>query len=282
MKTVLVTGANGALGRVMTAQMANEGYRVFAADRVVHGKDDIELDVCDQKKVAGVIADTKPDLLVHLAAAFTDDFEAAYALNVEATRNILNQVKAETRPIRVVLIGSAAEYGFIRSEDNPIREDHLLTPLSIYGLTKAWQSQLAGFFASQGVDVIVARIFNLEGPDLSERLFVGRVQKQIREIQAGQRQNIEVGPLSAIRDYISLKDATRQLIAIAKHGQSGQIYHVASGNPVVMRDLLARTLARYGLNMSIVREAAVLSNRTGYDVPEIYADISRTKQLLSL
>ncbi len=75
---------------------------------------------------------------------------------------------------------------------------------------------------------------------------------------------------------------SRQILAIARYGKAGQVYNVASGEPVLMRDLLARILSAHGLDMSIVREAESLSNRTGYDVPVIYADMTRTNQLMSL
>jgi GDP-4-dehydro-6-deoxy-D-mannose reductase len=77
-----------------------------------------------------------------------------------------------------------------------------------------------------------------------------------------------------------LDHAVNQLMAIAEHGSAGEVYHIASGTPVTMRELLARELARYGLRDSIVDEAAALSNRYGYDAPSIYADIGKTTALL--
>jgi len=152
------------------------------------------------------------------------------------------------------LIGSAAEYGVVRLEENPIREDRVLNPVSIYGLTKAWQTQLAGYYASSGVDVVVARVFNLDGPRLSERLFIGRLQKQIAEVLACQKTVIELGPLTAIRDYVSTDEAADQVLAIAEHGETGRVYHVASGLPVKMRDILVRYLSIHKLDASIVHE----------------------------
>lgn len=282
MKTVLITGANGALGRVLTARLkAENGARVVATDCATESGC-AALDVREPKQMAKALTDAKPDIVIHLAASFTNDFAEAYALNVEAARNLLAFALTSKMEARIVLIGSAAEYGVIRPEDNPVSEDHILNPVSVYGLTKAWQTQLAGFYAGLGADAVVARIFNLDGPNLSERLFIGRIQKQIRALQASERKTIDVGPLSAIRDYVSLEEASRQILAIARYGKAGQVYNVASGEPVLMRDLLARILSAHGLDMSIVREAESLSNRTGYDVPVIYADMTRTNQLMSL
>lgn len=282
MHTVLVTGATGALGQAVVKRLqANPANNIIATSRT--GKDGYApLDVSNPQQVKDILERTRPDLILHLAATFTNDFNQAYAINVDAARHILESVQQAGLDTRIVLIGSAAEYGVIQPDENPVTEDHALNPVSVYGLTKAWQTQLAGFYASRGVDVIVARVFNLDGANLSEQLFIGRLQKQIADVLAGQRAVIEVGPLTAGRDYIDVDAAAEQLLAIARHGKSGHVYHVASGKLVTMREMLQRYLDKHQLAPTIVKEAAELSNRAGYDVPVIYADISRTLQLMDM
>ena len=281
MKTVIVTGAAGALGQAVIARLQGYcSYRVVATSRRDGGVNGIRLDVRDRDRLESTIDSVKPDIVLHLAATFANDFDEAYSVNVAATKHLLDIVEQSARRTRVLVVGSAAEYGVVRSEENPIREDRILTPVSVYGLTKAWQTQLAGLYATRGVDVVVARIFNLAGPGLSERLFIGRLQKQIEEVLAGQKSAIELGPLSAIRDYVSTNEAADQILAIATRADAGRVYHVASGIPVTMRAILARYLTSNGLEASIVREEAGLSNRSGYDVPLIYADVSSTSQLM--
>jgi hypothetical protein len=79
---------------------------------------------------------------------------------------------------------------------------------------------------------------------------------------------------------LKLDAAAEQIAAILTYGDAGQIYHVASGSPITMRELLERSLIGHGLDMAIVREAPSLSNRIGYDVPVIYANVTRTTMLL--
>ena len=149
MKTVLVTGATGALGQAVITYLRNTGkYQVIATSR--HGDNEtiFSLDVGNAEQFTSVLNRTKPDLLLHLAATFVNDFDEAYAINVDATRHLLNTVQKLGLTMRILLVGSAAEYGAIRPEENPIREDHALNPVSIYGLSKAWQTQLAGLYAS--------------------------------------------------------------------------------------------------------------------------------------
>jgi nucleoside-diphosphate-sugar epimerase len=280
MRTVLLTGASGALGLALAARLRQqENYRVVATSRHAEEALGLRLDVCDRRMLAIAFDRFAPDWVLHLAGTFASDLDEAYRVNVESARYILDTVEGLAAPVRVVLAGSAAEYGRVRPEENPIREDRILNPVSAYGLTKAWQTQLAGFYASRGVDVVVARIFNLDGPGLSERLFVGRLRRQIEEVLAGRRVAIELGPLSAIRDYVSTDEAAAQILAIAGGAAAGRVCHVASGIPVTMRELLDRYLSAYKLDATIVHEAAG-SDREGYDAPAIYADVTAIKQLM--
>ena len=278
-RRLLITGVTGALGQALMARLeANPSDLVVFAPRRSDDCDPLDLRRHDQ--IERTVERTRPDLIMHLAATFSNDFDEAYAVNVNATRHLLKAIEDSGLSTRLVLIGSAAEYGLVPVEDNPIVEDHVLHPVSIYGMTKAWQTELAYVHAIRGLNVIMARVFNLIGPGLSERLFIGRLHKQIDELRRGERERIEVGPLSAIRDYISIDDAITQLLAIADYGEPGEVYHVASGQPVVMRELLARELAAHGLQDSVIVEGSELSNRRGYDVPLIYADINKTAALL--
>jgi GDP-4-dehydro-6-deoxy-D-mannose reductase len=91
-----------------------------------------------------------------------------------------------------------------------------------------------------------------------------------------------MGPMSAVRDYITFNEAAVQIEAVALHGKAGNIYHIASGRPVTVRDVLRQHLVSHGLDMTCVEEGAEHSNHAGYDVPVVFADISKTRQLLSM
>jgi nucleoside-diphosphate-sugar epimerase len=291
MKKVLVTGATGALGKAVIAAIAGASARssttasrwqVFPCSRSAAVEATLSLDVRDPTRVNSVIRELKPDLVLHLAATLSDDFDEAFAVNVSGARNLCEAIAASGHPTRLLLAGSAAEYGEVQPEDNPLRTNHPLRPVSLYGMTKAWQSMLGMYYAQSGVDVVIARIFNLDGPGLSDRLFSGRIRNQLAAIRQGKQQRLNIGPLSAVRDYVSLETAARQIMAIAEQGRSGRVYHVGSGKGITMRELLRSYLAGEGQDFSIVDEASANSNRKGYDVPVIYADISETNALLAL
>lgn len=285
MKKVLITGGSGALGRAVIARMDQiGGYQVITAGRqcVNDSMAHMHCDVCNHEQLSAVFNQAEPDVVLHLAATFTGNLDEAYATNVAPAKHILDLVQRSRLNTRVILIGSAAEYGVIRRDENPVQESRVLAPVSIYGVSKAWQTQLVGLYRSRGLDVVCARIFNLYGPGVSGHLFAGRLRNQIDEVLAGKKSVIEIGPLTAIRDYISTEEAAIQLLAIAAHGESGEIYHVASGVPVTMREILmCQLVEKSGLDPSIVQESSSFSNHSGYDIPTIYADITKTKQLFA-
>ena len=281
MRRALVTGAGGALGRALVARLSTApDWQVVATGRSPAKPGVEQLDVTCRERVVRAIAATQPDVIFHLAANFSKDFDEAYDGNVCGSRNLLESLAATGSSGRLLLIGSAAEYGLVRPEDNPITEGQPLRPMTVYGLTKAWQTQLGLLHASRGADVVIARLFNLRAVGLSESLFVGRVERQIAEVLAGARSTIEVGSLDSVRDYVSAADAVEQILAIATCGIAGNVYHVGSGSPVGMRDLLSSMLAEHGLGMDLVTDRSPSSSHQGYDVPIAYADMTKTRHLV--
>lgn len=283
MKTAVLVGGSSSLGKAMADLLqADQCWRVISAGRTLSEKVGQLVNVGDRNSIQGLIEQFRPSLLVNLVATFGADFDESYQLNVISTKNILESVQQLSYPCRVVTIGSAAEYGLVAPEDNPISEARVLKPVSVYGLTKSWQTLLAHQFSQHGVDTVNCRVFNLIGPSMSSRLFVGSVQQQIRRLKSGHTNKILVGPLGAIRDYLSTREAATQILAIAKLGKAGETYNVGSGEQTSMRSLLQSMLTSEGLSPDCVEEASLSSSRKSYDVPVIYADMAKTNDLLRI
>lgn len=278
---ILVTGAAGFLARPLLELLRKENHELHGVDfRPVQAAVSHQCDLGNAAEVAALIRAVQPDRVFHLAGTFTNEFAADFTGNVTTTQHLLEAVCTSAPAARVVLIGSAAEYGCVRPEENPVPEDHPLAPVSLYGWSKVCQTHLAGFYHRvRGADVVLARLFNLSGKGASPRLFVGRLNEQIARFNRGETQEILVGNLNSVRDYVSTDEAARQLAGIANHGQAGKVYHVGSGVPVKMRDLLERMLAEAGIGLESVR-VAVGEPAGKLDIPMIFADMQRTKALL--
>lgn len=282
--TILVTGASGGFGSAFVPMLRADTEELVIAS----GKNEstcvsyMKCDFTDEVAVRELIGSIKPRLIYHLVGSFTGQFEQDFKVNVLSSKYIFDSVLADNLGTRVVLFGSAAEYGAVLASDNPISESHSCCPVSVYGLTKYFQTDMAQFyFRTKLIDVVVARVFNIAAKGLSERLFYGRAEKLIQRYKAGHVQHLEFGYLGSERDYIELDQLKEQLLAVAKYGISGEIYNVGSGIPQKMRTILDGLLEREGIiNVNVIETSSELIGRKGIDVPVIYADISKVSNLL--
>ena len=275
-KRVLVTGATGFTGRHLVDLL-----RCHTAGEIIRsgrksGDGIVRMNLADQHEVRQVIGSIRPTEIFHCAGAFTNVWELDLSANVEWTRNLLETVRILDPACRVLLIGSASEYG------NPfagaVTEATQLRPVTIYGLTKAMQTVLMEYlFRNSGMDIVMARTFNLFGQGCSPNLFPGRVAEQIERVQQGLQAKIVLRSLVSRRDYLHVNDAVRAYARIMNHGRTGEVYNVGSGVPMKMLDLLQKLLLETGLTMNDVTSHP--DDQTESNVPEVYADITKLSAL---
>jgi dTDP-4-dehydrorhamnose reductase len=147
---ILITGSSGMLGVDLCGELRG-GCEVIGAD-IVHSPQSIvhsfkKCDITDKKEVAGVIAEAKPDVVIH-AAAWTDvdgcerDSGKAYRVNSEGTKNVALACKAANS----VLIYISTDYVFDGRKRTPYRETDRAYPINVYG-----DSKLKGEEAIRGI-----------------------------------------------------------------------------------------------------------------------------------
>jgi len=280
---ILITGASGFSARYLKELLGRDpDAELYLTDLVESGDRNIlRCDLTQSGQVEGLIEEVRPARIFHLVGSFTNHYETDYSVNVLSTKNILDALLELDLKCRMLLIGSASEYGLVQSGDNPVAETCPLRPVRIHGLTKVYQTMLMDFYCRvYQMDLVMARVFNLYGDDrsISNRLFLGRVYEQIDKIKDGKLSGLKVGNLEARRDYIDVEDAVRCYVKIMDKGKAGEVYNVGSGSPVKMRDLLIRILRQEGLDESVVEEASPsVLDRT--DIPEIFADMRKFNTL---
>lgn len=281
MKTVLITGANSVLGKTLSNRINSKyGWMLIKTTRNVGSSNYEKLNVRDKQAVLKIVKKKKPDLIFHLAATYSSNLSSALKTNVMGAEHLLNAISKNKKKIRLVLIGSAAEYGRILPSENPVKESQILRPVSIYGLTKAWQTQLGLQWSSGGFDVVIARLFNLMGSGFSKRLFIGHLENEIRRVKLGKQKYIQTGSLETIRDYIHVNQAVDQIIAIGLHGAAGEVYNVGSGRSVKMESLLKKTLSINNLKFSIVKRKNNKNKKEQFSIHKVVASISKVNKLI--
>ncbi|MBI5888781.1 MAG: NAD-dependent epimerase/dehydratase family protein [Deltaproteobacteria bacterium] len=279
-KTVLITGMHGFIGRHLAAALreAFHGVRVEGVDRAGrHESPDCRgLDLLEPECAVRVIGGVRPDYIFHLAGVvYSKDLRELYRGNVETTVNILDAVKKAGLPARVVVAGSAAEYGDVSSEDLPISEKLVPNPASPYGVSKVWQTTVARYYAQTGVDTVVGRLFNVIGQGAPEGLSIGAFAGQLKKIRRGDLPpELSVGNLKPRRDFIDVVDACRGLAAIAEKGRSGEIYNICSGSSVSMESVLGMMIEASGLEVRVAIDPARFKGADAGDVRGSSAKIS--------
>jgi GDP-4-dehydro-6-deoxy-D-mannose reductase len=278
---VLITGAAGFTGRHLSALLSKEaGNQLVLIDRKA-SQGILSCDLAKPEEVEGILKDQAPDQIYHLAGTFTNDYGLDHASNVESSKNLLDAVvKLKLNP-KILLVGSAAEYGDVPEAENPVKENRPLRPVSVYGLTKAMQTQLMLFYAATTtLRLVMARTFNLMGKGVSDRLFVGKIYQQIDELKKNKLQKITTGFLGAERDYLPVEEAVRKYKVLMEKGAPGEVYNVGSGKGIKMSSLLYKILQENGLSMDVVLERAVEATPK-HNVMRMVADTGKLTALES-
>jgi GDP-4-dehydro-6-deoxy-D-mannose reductase len=150
-------------------------------------------------------------------------------VNVDGTVNVLEAVRAERPEARVLLASTCEVYG--NAERIPTPEDEPVRPVSPYAASKA-AAELA--CAVSGLDVVVARAANHEGPGRDERFAVGSWTRQLARLEAEGGGALLVGDLSAERDILDVRDVCRAYRLLLDTAVPAGTYNVASGETVSM------------------------------------------------
>lgn len=281
MTKVLITGAQGVSGRNLAALLGpDQGKRVYLTDlETASGHDRFSCDLTDAAAVEGMVAEIGPDQIYHLAGDYSHDYETNYRVNVLATKYLLDACLKQALCVKVLLIGSSAEYGVVLPGENPVREDHPLSPVSTYGLSKVYQTALMKYYRNVfAMDIVMARTFNLLGDGFSRKLFVGNLLQQIVDYKNGVIDKILVGNLENRRDYLHVSEAVRCYEIIMEKGLPGEIYNVGSGQSTKVDDILAEVIAENGIDRSAIGFLENIS-AAKLDIRDIYADISKFSNL---
>jgi GDP-4-dehydro-6-deoxy-D-mannose reductase len=182
---------------------------------------------------------------VHLAAqssvaASWSDPESTLRTNVLGLLHVLDAVRSCGLSPRILVIGSAEEYGQVDLQDIPIREEAPLRPASPYAVSKVAQSFLALQYAlSHRMEIVRTRTFSHTGPGRGEAFAESSFARQIAEVLAGRRPPvIEVGNLDPVRDFSDVRDVVRAYWSLLEHGRPGEVYNVCSGASVRIGEIL--------------------------------------------
>lgn len=269
---IFVTGACGQVGSHVTELLLARGDQVLGLDNLETGRREHLADhpnlnvtigsIADADLVERVMAEFKPDVLVHTAASYKDPHNwygdnmtncVGGALLIQAAKK--HEVK------RFVYFQTSLCYG-LKPQHQPIRLDHPKNPAnSSYAISKTTTED---YLTISGLDYVTFRLANVIGP----RNVSGPLPIFFNRLKNGKRCFVT----TARRDFVFVKDLANVVVR-SIDGAGHGAYHFSSGTDVAIQELYDAVVSAMGITPYPDPEVRPL----GVDeAPSILLDPSRT------
>ena len=296
-RRALITGGAGFVGQWLARAMLERGWKVASASisttsmPPILGKAErdavrwLTVDVQREDDVQRAVDESTPDVVVHLAGVSfvpqaTGAPAQAYEVNVLGAVRLLNALAQRRRAgaldPRVLVVGSATQYGRHAIADMPLDEQAEQRPLSVYAATKAAQEVASlQVFRADGLQVVCTRSFNHSGPGHDGRFLVPALVTRALALRSNGGRELSLGDADAVRDYLHVSDVVRAYLLLLERGAAGEVYNVCSGTGASARELATDVLLRVGATADITTDPALLRAR---DVPVLIGSPRKLEQ----
>lgn len=226
---MLVTGAAGFVGAHLKAELGEDAVS-------------FDGDVRDADQVLEAVRGASPSAVVQLAAvsSVAESWQLTaetWRVNTMGTVNLVDAMLEAVPGARLLLASTGEVYG--RAEELPTTESARVAPRSPYAASKA-AAELACEQAvrSPGLDVVIARAFQHEGPGRDDRFAIGSWTRQIADLETRGGGVLRVGDLTAERDITDVRDVVRAYRILLGRDVPPGTYNIASGRTVRLSDLV--------------------------------------------
>jgi GDP-4-dehydro-6-deoxy-D-mannose reductase len=289
---VLVTGADGFVGRHLVPRLVAQGYQVTAGCRPTAEspapfgelrRDAVRLIPLELDDPDGVRAAVGSDheAVIHLAAVSSvrearEDPGRAWIINAAGTARLVDAVLGARKVDPVVLVVSTAEvYGNGSARARVETDDPC--PQSQYAASKLG-AEIAALEAwrRSGLRVIVARPFIHTGPGQRPPYVVPSFIQRLLEIKtSGSHSQVPTGNLELVRDLLDVRDVVEAYLLLLDRGRPGQTYNIARGHGFTLRDIFHRIATEIGVHAEPLLDPELVRPA---DIPHLVGDASRLRQ----
>lgn len=287
-RTALVTGGGGFVGQWLIRALLAEGWSVTSAglampqepallaaaelDRVSWSR----VDIRSATDIETLLERCTPDAVFHLAGlSYVPEAQRSpaetYEVNVLGTVRLLAAIARHRREGRfdpvVLVVGSGTQYGRHAPDELPLAESAEQRPQDVYAASKAAQETAAlQVFRADGVRVVCTRSFNHSGIGHAGHFLLPALVRRALALAREQRPEMRMGNLDSVRDYLHVQDVVRAYLLLVERGTAGEVYNVASGVGVSVRDLVSDVLLRVGRTAEITTDPTLVRS---VDIPAL-------------
>jgi len=284
-----VTGLDGFVGQWLARELIAHGDEVAGGSRNVEPKYSVlsrleaesltwlPFELCNDQTMIAAMQSWRPEAVYHLAAqasvadSFADPFATA-AVNSSGTSHLVDAVAHVVPHATFLYVGSAEAYGTVSADELPIPETAPLRPNNPYAQSKA-AGESAALERVGAVRAIATRSFNHIGPGQRTAFAVSSFARQLAAIRRAEAPcSIDVGNLSAKRDFTDVRDVVRAYRLLVERGLAGEVYNVCSGRAVAMQEILDMLIGIAGVPVEIRVDPARLRP---VDTPVMYGDATK-------
>lgn len=263
-KRALITGITGMVGsHLCDFLLGRTDWDVYGMcrwrsplDNVEHlldranRKDRVHLlygDLNDYVSLAGVIDESRPDYVFHLAAqsypktSFSAPFDTLET-NILGTARLLEALRRTSTIDPVIHVCSSSEvFGRVPAEKLPINEECSFHPASPYAISKTGTDLVGRFHAeAYGQKVVVTRMFTHTGPRRGDVFAESTFAKQIAMIEHELIPPVvKTGNLNSMRTWSDVRDAVRAYyMLVTVNPVPGQYYNIGGTFSCTVGDML--------------------------------------------
>lgn len=284
---VLVTGANGFVGKHLVRELADRNIEVVGAALTPDPhpeiapllKDYWSCDLTDKEAVSTIRLE-EIDAAVSLAGlanvgASFDDAETYEKVNVEVLAVLGEEIIKRKSKTRIIAVSTGAVYD--ARQPMPLTESSRLIEgqASPYALSKLKMEQAAKDLMAKGLDCIIARPFNHIGPGQETGFLLPDLYQKINSAKLTGKP-VLVGDLSTRRDYTDVRDVAKayaDLVSAAKLTQ--EVYNICSGKSVSGKEILdLLSISLGGQGIRIEQDPALIRPN---DPAEVYGSYERLR-----
>jgi len=278
---VLVTGGAGFIGSHIVDKLIKEGYEVIVADNLSVGKDHnlnskakfYRIDL-QSPEIEKIFAENQIDYVSHHAAQASVAVSMRDPIfdlqqNILVSVNLLQNCK-KYGVKKLIAASTAAVYGI--PEYLPVDENHKITALSFYGLSKMTMESYIKFF---GVNYIIFRYANVYGPRQDANGEAGVVSIFIDKML--NNQSIEIhGDGEQTRDFVYVEDIAKANLLVIESDLSNETINISTNYRISINNLfdVLKDISCYK------HEAVYTASREG-DIKHSILDNSKAKNMLN-